>query len=100
MVRVDFGVKIEIDTSKMIPDKETKLSKKSYAVGSIIYDDDLEGVLYYIKTTMIDDLPEDVKGYKRKNPDFPDQSTLDQFFDEFQFEAYRELGFQIGKLVG
>jgi hypothetical protein len=31
--------------------------------------------------------------------DFPDQSTGDQFFDEEQFEAYRELGYEIAKRV-
>ena len=34
-------------------------------------------------------------GYKGANRDFPDQSTADQFFDEEQFEAYRELGYEI-----
>ena len=29
---------------------------------------------------------------KGQNHDFPDQSTANQFFDEEQFEAYRELG--------
>ena len=38
-----------------------------------------------------------LKGYKGANPDFPDQSTADQFFDEEQFEAYRELGYEIAK---
>jgi hypothetical protein len=28
-------------------------------------------------------------------PAFPDETTADQFFDEGQFEAYRELGFVI-----
>ena len=32
----------------------------------------------------------------QRNPDFPDQSTGDQFFDEDQFEAYRELGYRLG----
>ena len=36
-----------------------------------------------------------LKGYKGKHPDFPDESTADQFFDEEQFEAYRELGYAI-----
>jgi hypothetical protein len=31
------------------------------------------------------------------NPDFPHQSTADQFFDEAQFEAYRCLGEHIGE---
>lgn len=34
--------------------------------------------------------------YKARNPDFPHQSTGDQFFDEQQFEAYRALGVKVG----
>jgi hypothetical protein len=29
--------------------------------------------------------------------DFPHQSTLDQFFDEEQFEAYRQLGVHVAE---
>ena len=32
-------------------------------------------------------------GYKRRNPTFPHETTLDQFFSEEQFEVYRALGF-------
>jgi hypothetical protein len=32
------------------------------------------------------------EGYKASNPDFPHQSTTDQFFDPDQFEAYRDIG--------
>jgi hypothetical protein len=55
------------------------------------------GVLIYVKATMIDRLPSDLYAYKAQNPEFPDQSTLDQFFDEDQFEAYRELGYRLVK---
>ncbi len=44
---------------------------------------------------MIEGLPVELLGYRGANPTFPDQSTADQFFDEEQFEAYRELGFRI-----
>jgi hypothetical protein len=30
--------------------------------------------------------------YKRDHPDFPQQSTLNQWFTESQFESYRRLG--------
>jgi hypothetical protein len=30
--------------------------------------------------------------YAAANPAFPHQATLDQFFDESQFESYRRLG--------
>ena len=53
----------------------------------------------YIKASVFSGLPEDVYAYRRANPKFPNQSTVDQFFDEPQFEAYRELGFQVGKRI-
>ena len=42
-------------------------------------------------------MPHDIYGYKIQHHDFPDESTGDQIFDEKQFEAYRELGFQLGQ---
>jgi len=34
-----------------------------------------------------------VLAYARQHASFPHQSTVDQFFDESQFESYRALGF-------
>ena len=36
-----------------------------------------------------------IRRYRTLHPDFPHQSTLDQFFDEEQFEAYRQLGVHV-----
>jgi hypothetical protein len=52
--------------------------------------------LIYIKPTLTKGLSPDVLGYKKQNPSFPHQTTLDQFFTEQQFEAYRELGYYLG----
>lgn len=54
-----------------------------------------KGLIIYLKTTMIPKLSMKARGYKGANPAFPDESTADQFFDEEQFEAYRELGYRI-----
>jgi hypothetical protein len=32
-----------------------------------------------------------------KNPDFPHESTSDQFFNETQFECYRALGYHAAR---
>ncbi len=37
--------------------------------------------------------------YARQNPRFPQQSTIDQFFDEAQFEAYLEVGARLGDQI-
>ena len=69
-------------------------AKRPFVVGSIRYPDRLTcGKLYYIKPAIFADLRLHVLGFKGAFPAFPDDSTVDQFFDEGRFEAYRELGF-------
>ncbi|MGJ8691295.1 MAG: patatin-like phospholipase family protein [Thalassotalea sp.] len=94
LIRVDFGAQLNIDTSQLVPDEKGN-SFTAYTVGEIIYNCGTKAEFIYLKATMLENLSADVLGYKKQNPSFPDQSTVDQFFDEFQFEAYRELGFQI-----
>lgn len=50
------------------------------------------GWLLYIKPTLQRGDPLDLLQYKHKEPDFPHQTTADQFFDETQWESYRKLG--------
>jgi hypothetical protein len=52
------------------------------------------GIIILMKTTMLSGLSIATRGYKGANPDFPDETTADQFFDEYQFEAYRALGYR------
>ncbi len=37
--------------------------------------------------------------YQKIHPEFPHQSTADQWFTESQFESYRRLGYDIGRKV-
>jgi hypothetical protein len=53
--------------------------------------------LIYIKPTLTGDEPADVLEYHRSHPDFPHESTADQFFDEAQWESYRRLGDHIAE---
>jgi len=55
------------------------------------------GTIYYFKPALIKNLSHDIYSYKETHPTFPHQSTVDQFFDERQFEAYRELGYKIAR---
>ncbi|MEZ5830648.1 MAG: patatin-like phospholipase family protein [Dongiaceae bacterium] len=112
-VRVDFGVNIRFrsdayDLTHLIPGSveaeelasknfaaEYNLARRGYAIGTIEYPDAPHGVIVYVKSTLTHGLPGDLYGYKKRNADFPHQTTLDQFFDEDQFEAYRELGYRL-----
>ena len=103
-IRLDFGARVDIDLDALIPVPNSKpqygldkVAESGYVVGKITYHDNTEATLIYIKSTITQELPADIYGFKLQNPTFPDQSTADQFFDEKQFEAYRELGYQLCK---
>jgi len=79
---------------KLYPDK-LKVAEKGFVFGKIQYDNMEEGHLIYIKSTLVDDLNLKLLGYKSLNPNYPDESTADQFFDPEQFDSYRELGYEL-----
>lgn len=105
-VEADFGALVAFDDQNspglLVPNEKAPYPKDTYEAvrghiaGDILYADGSIGKLVFLKTTMVPGLPFAVKGYKGANPDFPDQTTADQFFDEEQFEAYRDLGRHIG----
>jgi hypothetical protein len=96
MARIDFGIEIEIDNTDIKPEHASGLSRNHCAVGRIIYPEGDLGYLLYCKASLTGDEPEHLHEYKVKHPHFPHQTTADQWFDEQQFEAYRELGYHIG----
>jgi hypothetical protein len=51
-----------------------------------------DGWLLYLKAAYYGTEPPDIYEYARANPQFPHESTVDQFFSESQFESYRMLG--------
>lgn len=73
------------------------------ALGSISYPPLTEGgerekgALIYIKASLSGDESDYVIAYKKANPQFPHEATLDQLFSEEQFEAYRALGEHIAR---
>jgi hypothetical protein len=87
--RVDFGVEIEMFGMDKLKPRE---AESRMALGRIKYGAKDEGVLVYIKPMLRGNEPVDVTHYAAVNQDFPHQSTGDQWFDESQFESYRELG--------
>jgi len=69
------------------------------AAGEIDFGDGTSGVLLYVKASLTGDENDYVLDYKGRNPDFPHETTGDQFFGEEQFEVYRALGFHITQRV-
>jgi glycerophosphoryl diester phosphodiesterase len=120
--RTDFGVEIDIDIHRICGRKENRLSEAHCVVGRIHYlqiprrtmfgrlmseeEGPLlrgsrpaheEGYLIYLKPSLTGDEPQDLVEYSRRVPQFPHQTTADQWFDESQFESYRKLGMHVGE---
>lgn len=100
--QIDLGVRIEPRLDEMRPDPKTRFSRTHAQMFRVLYhnkggtDPDV-GLLLYMKLSLTGDEAELLKRYRLLNPDFPHQSTLDQFFDEEQFEAYRQLGVHVAR---
>lgn len=93
----DFGVRIAIDTQSLRPDPGSRFSRQHCVVGHVFYPANggeaaFVGHLFYVKASLTSDEPIDVLQYAAANSQFPHQSTADQWFDESQFESYRNLG--------
>jgi hypothetical protein len=101
--QVDLGVRIEIDPRAVIPDRATGRSLFHCAVGEIHYPaesgEKQVGLLLYVKPSLTGNEPADVAEYAAAHPDFPHQTTADQWFDESQFESYRHLGQHVTSTV-
>ena len=104
--RIDFGAEIELDINALRPE-----TTSHFAVGTIRYsaaharsiglpDNERNGVIIVVKPNLTLPLSVDVRQYGFDNGDFPQQSTADQWYDEKQFESYRQLGVLSGTAVG
>ncbi len=96
---VDLGVAVDIDLTMIRRDAATGYSRSHCAVGRIKYPDrpDQESFLIYMKNSLTGDEPEPILNYQSANPAFPHESTMDQFFDDAQFESYRALGVHLAE---
>jgi hypothetical protein len=56
-----------------------------------------EGLMLVLKPRVAGIEALDILNYKEASPDFPQQSTTDQFYDEAQWESYRGLGYWIAE---
>lgn len=104
LVRIDFGVRIRLDTGALAPEGPDGLTRTHVVLGRIHYDDvdrgEMPGVFVYVKISLTGDEPPDLQRYARSGSGFPHQPTdLRQSFDEEQFESYRCLGDHIARDV-
>ena len=107
--RIDFGIPVEFSPKmnifpRSMPEKAD--DGTYWAIGRVRYsavdkdpahrpgetDDDYDGIIVYIKAAYYGHGPRDVYNYAQRVPEFPHDSTANQFFGEAQVESYRALG--------
>ena len=95
--RIDFNAHINIDVAQIRSQDADGHNRANSAIGRIDYDDGTHGWLIYLKSSRSIHEDTDVLDYALNCPDFPHESTGNQFFSEAQFESYRHLGRQIAR---
>jgi hypothetical protein len=106
--RIDFGAEISLGVQGFLDHAPNNgLAARHVIAGKILYrqehwdqlgfaaqsDADRTGVIVWVKPAVTADDAADVRQYKLENPDFPHQTTVDQWYDEAQFESYRKLAY-------
>ena len=97
LARSELGVEISISPETMMSDGKVV---KPWAKGSFTYtwDDPGPGVaprtgtIYLCKLGVWPGAPWDVKAYAARHPTFPTDATIQQLYDDEEFESYRALG--------
>jgi hypothetical protein len=108
--RIDFGAEIDLQKGVDAFSWDEKLLASDHCVmGDIAYaathlrmlgwtESEIRarrpGRIMWVKPTITDKDSVDVRQYRLENKDFPQQTTVDQWYDEAQFESYRVLGYQ------
>lgn len=71
-----------------------RFAARTHVIGTLrrVAEPEPYGNIVLLEANLTQNIPWDVQAHAEKNRQFPDDSTLDQFFDHRQFESYRRLG--------
>ncbi|TMC47835.1 MAG: hypothetical protein E6J14_14420 [Chloroflexi bacterium] len=98
LAKDELNVTVEVEVDELWPGsahdpKDPRRCVSMCARGRIRYPDGRTGRLVIVKNHLPKDVPVDVRTYAESDARFPMDSTLDQFFDDQRFDAYRSLGY-------
>jgi hypothetical protein len=99
-IRIDLGIPIDI---KVVSPRKSEGTISHCAFGTIKYSildgAGTDGSFIYIKPVVSGDEPPDITNYAAAHPEFPHESTTDQWFGESQLESYRLLGLHAVEVI-
>jgi hypothetical protein len=93
--RMDLGIEVSGFNLKSATRGDLTAVRQAWTVGSARYPDGATCRIVYIKALYVEDATLDLTGYKSLHPEFPLTGTTDQLYDEFDLEAFRQLGYFI-----
>jgi hypothetical protein len=106
-VEIEFSEKEGEDPAELSPEKDEEgkvkaPAKRDVVTATIRYprrpngEPGATGTLVYVRNTMTDKAPWDVRAHHESDPRFPNNPTVDQLYTDQKFEAYRVLGVRAG----
>ncbi len=100
--RMDHGIQIDIGPSPMIRGSKPR-ADRAWAYGIATHplkegaEKPYKTEIFFVKAVLAGHLGWDIEQYAVGHPDFPRRTTGDQFYDEWDFEAYRSLGYALAE---
>jgi predicted acylesterase/phospholipase RssA len=103
--RIRFGIEIlqpagqDVLSTKCLEPDEEGICQRHFALARIRYPkkDAPDSWLVYLKPSFTGDEGADLMKYKLEDPEFPNDSTANQFYEPAKIESYRRLGFHIAE---
>jgi hypothetical protein len=95
--RMDHGIDVDIDPSPMVRGSKPRADRAwAYGIATHPVADGEEVAckteIFFVKAVLAGHLGWDLEQYAVEHADFPRRTTGDQFYGEWDFEAYRALG--------
>ncbi len=112
--RVDFGAEVTFPAEPSAPSygfaTDPRQRVMQHRAGTIRYSaahleslglpqQRVDGTIIWVKPQVTRDVPLDIVQYSLDANGFPQQPTTDQWFDEAQFESYRQLGYEGARTI-
>lgn len=100
--RMDHDIRVDIDPAPMTRGSKSR-ADRAWAYGIATHprrpdeEKPYKTEIFYLKAVLVEHLDWDIEQYAAGHPDFPRRTTGDQFYDEWDFEAYRALGFSLAQ---
>jgi hypothetical protein len=99
---MDLEIQIDLDPAPMLRGKRERADRAwSYGVATHPLkageEKPYKTEIFFLKAVLAGRLGWDMERYAASHADFPRRSTSDQFYDEWDFEAYRDLGYVLAE---